>query len=288
MKKDIAIKVSFITLLVNIALALFKFIIGLISHSGAMISDAVHSASDVFSTIIVMVGVTVSHKNEDDEHQYGHEKLESVASIVLSIILASAGLGIGFEGVMLILGDKSEIQTPTSLALIGAVISILVKEWMYHYTKNAAKKIKSDALMADAWHHRSDALSSIGSFIGIFGAIQGFLILEPLASVVICGFILKAAFEIFVSATNKVVDKSLDSEMVKEIEKAIFSIEGVIAIDDLKTRISGNKYFVDVEISVNGEMSLTKAHSISHKVHDEVEKIEDIKHCMVHVNPYPH
>ncbi len=285
MDKKIAMRVSVITLIVNIVLSVIKFFAGVVSNSTAMISDAVHSASDVFSTVVVMIGVSISHEGTDEEHQYGHERLESIAAIVIAIVLAITGAGIGFDGILLIFSGKENIQIPGGLALYAAVISIVVKEWMYWYTRHAALKIKSDALLADAWHHRTDALSSIGSFIGIFGARMGYPILEPLASVLICLFIIKAAYEIFMEAINKIVDKSCDEETLENINKAVYSVENVIKIDDLKTRMFGNKIYVDIEIAVDGEMTLKEAHEISHNVHDKVEEIEGIKHCMVHVNP---
>ncbi len=286
MEKKIAIRVSVITLIVNIILAVIKFFAGVIANSSAMISDAVHSASDVFSTVVVMIGVSVSHEGVDEEHQYGHEKLESIASIVLAVILAITGAGIGIDGILLIFSNRSEIVAPGGIALYAAVLSIIVKEWMFWYTKSAAKKIKSDALLADAWHHRSDALSSIGSFIGIFGARMGFLILEPIASVLISLLVIKAAYEIFIEGMNKTIDKSCDEETTEKIKDVTLNVKGVIAIDDLKTRMFGNKIYIDIEIAVDGSISLNDAHDISHLVHDKVEEIEGVKHCMVHVNPY--
>ncbi len=286
MNKKIAIRVSVLTLIVNIVLSVVKFIVGLIANSSAMISDAVHSASDVFSTVVVMIGVNVSHEGADKEHQYGHERLESIAAIVIAIVLAITGAGIGFDGLLLIFSKNREIPIPAGIALYAAVLSIIVKEWMFWYTRSAALKIKSDALLADAWHHRTDALSSIGSFIGIFGARMGFSVAEPIASVVISLFIIKAAYEIFIEAMNKIIDKSCDEEKLDDIKKAVYSIEGVKGIDDLKTRMFGNKIYVDIEISANGDMSLNEAHELAHKVHDEVEEIEGVKHCMVHVNPF--
>ncbi len=286
MEKKIAIRVSVVTLIVNIVLSIIKLFVGVVGKSSAMVSDAVHSASDVFSTVIVMVGITVSNKEADYEHQYGHEKLESIASIVLSIILVITGAGIGIDGILLILSDRSEIAIPSGITLYVAILSILVKEWMYWYTKSAANKIKSDVLLADAWHHRTDAFTSIGSFIGILGARMGYAILEPIASVLICVFIIKAAYDIFIQATDKTVDKSCDEETINNIKEIVFSVDGVLDIDDLKTRMFGNKIYIDIEIATNGEMKLTDAHDIAHKVHDKVEEIEGVKHCMVHVNPY--
>ena len=196
--EQIAMQVSANSIAVNLMLSIFKLIAGLMASSGAMISDAIHSASDVFSTIIVIIGVKISGKASDEDHPYGHDRFECVASIILAILLGVTGVGIGLTGVQkLTAGHYDTLAVPGVLALAAAVISIVVKEIMYWYTRNAAKKINSGALMADAWHHRSDALSSVGSFVGIFGARMGFPMLDPLASVVICLFVVKAHLRIY-------------------------------------------------------------------------------------------
>lgn len=286
-EKKIALRVSKISIAVNIALSLIKLLAGIIAGSGAMISDAVHSASDVFSTFIVIIGVNLSGKKSDSDHRYGHERLECVASIVLAIVLAATGLGIGYSGLQKVRGTGwGELEIPGAAALAAAVLSIVVKEWMYWYTRGAAKKINSGALMADAWHHRSDALSSVGAFVGILGARMGFPILDPAASIVICVFIESAAFGIFKDAIDKMIDKSCPEATVEEMKKVISELRGVERVDDIKTRIFGSKIYVDVEIAADGNMTLTEAHEIAEGVHDVVENnFSDVKHCMVHVNP---
>lgn len=286
--KDIAMRVSTVSIMVNLLLSFFKLMAGIFGASGAMISDAIHSASDVFSTFIVMIGVTISNKKSDKEHPYGHERLECVASIILAVVLLATGIGIGMNGIQKIIsGMDNVIEVPKSMALIAAIVSILVKEWMYWYTRAAAKKINSGALMADAWHHRSDALSSIGAFIGIFGARLGFPVLDPIASVVICIFIGKAALDIFKDATDKMVDKSCDEETVKEMRSLMMGETGVRGIDVLRTRMFGAKIYVDVEISVDENILLKEAHEIAEQVHEAIEKaFPQVKHCMVHVNPF--
>lgn len=282
----LAMHVSTVSILVNLGLSIFKLLAGLLAHSGAMISDAVHSASDVFSTIIVMVGVSVSGKKSDKEHPYGHERLECIASLLLAIVLFATGAGIGISGVEKIISGNNTIAIPGLLALIAAIISIAVKEWMYWYTRAAAKKINSGALMADAWHHRSDALSSIGSFVGIFGARLGFPIFDPIASVVICLFIIKAAWDIFVDTINKMIDKSCDDQIISQMRNTISSQSGVIDIDLINTRMFGSKVYVDVEISADENLPLKQAHTIAENVHHAIEKdFPQVKHCMVHVNP---
>lgn len=283
--KNEAVKISVVTIIVNIVLSVFKFGAGIIAHSGAMISDAVHSLSDVLSTFVVIAGVKISEKSNDENHPYGHERMECVAAIILSVMLALVGAGIGYNGILKII-FRENLHTPGILALIASVISIATKEWMYWYTRAVAKKLNSDALLADAWHHRSDSLSSVGSFIGIGGAMMGFPILDSFASVVICFFILKAALDIFIGAVNKMVDRACEPEITNQIQEIIISNQDIICLDLLKTRMFGSKIFVDVEIGLSGDVTLEYAHSVADKIHDEIEeKIPLVKHCMVHVNP---
>lgn len=284
---QIAMRVSTVSIVVNLLLSLLKLIAGIVGKSGAMISDAVHSASDVFSTFVVMIGVTISARESDEEHPYGHERMECVAALVLAIVLALTGVGIGYRGILQIIRENAvKCQIPGRMALIAAIISILVKEWMYWYTRGSAKKINSAALMADAWHHRSDALSSIGALFGIAGARMGFPVLDPIASLVICLFILKAAVDIFKDALDKMVDKACPEEKVAQIRTIIMSEEGVLEIDDIKTRLFGAKIYVDVEIAVEATKTLFEAHEIAERVHDAIERsIPEVKHCMVHENP---
>ena len=259
-----AIKISRISILVNLLLSAGKLAAGLLAHSGAMISDAVHSASDVFSTLVVIVGVKLSGKESDREHPYGHERMECVAAILLSGILLATGLIIGWEGIRKILSERSELEAPGILAAAAALVSILVKEGLFRYVRGFARKLDSTALMAEAWHHRSDALSSIGALAGILGARAGFPVLDPLASVVICVFIAKAAADIFRDAVDKMVDHSCDEE----------------------TEDAGNRIYIEMEIAVNGDLPLRQAHDTAERVHDEIERrFPKVKHIMIHVNP---
>ena len=285
--EEIVMRVSRVSIIANAALTLFKLLAGVIAHSSAMVTDAIHSASDVFSTIVVIVGVRISSKASDKDHPYGHERLECVASIVLATILAVTGLGIGYAAVVKIAGgDYSQLAVPGMLALIAAMVSIVVKEAMYQYTRVYAKKIDSGALMADAWHHRSDALSSVGALIGIAGARIGFPIMDPVASLIICLFIEKAAYDIFVDAIDKMVDKACDDEVEELLKECALSQDGVLGVDLLHTRVFANKIYVDIEIRVDGEKKLREAHGIAERVHDAIEQaFPKVKHIMVHVNP---
>lgn len=282
-----AMRVSYVSIAGNIVLSLLKLIAGIVAGSGAMISDAVHSASDVFSTFVVMIGVFLSGRKPDKEHPYGHERMECVASVILAVILAATGLGIGYQGIMNIIGSGSkELTVPGALALAAAVVSIVAKELMFRYTASAAKRINSGALMADAWHHRSDALSSVGAFIGILGARLGAPVLDPIASVVICLFIEKAALDIFRDAMDKMVDKACPDETAEKMREVILSVNGVIGIDEFRTRLFGSRIYVEVDIVMDQHKSLTEAHDTAEAVHDAIEQgFPDVKHCMVHVNP---
>lgn len=285
--KKVANKVSFITIVQNVLLSVFKLFAGIFAHSNAMISDAIHSASDVFSTIIVIIGVKLASKESDKEHPYGHERLECVAAIVLSIVLLYTGIKIGSQAVKDIIGGNYQsLQKPGMLALVAAVVSIVTKEIMYWYTRHYAKKIDSSALMADAWHHRSDALSSVGALVGIGGAMMGFPVMDSIASIVIFVFIAKAAYDIFKDAMDKMVDRSCDDETEKEMRDFVLAQNEVLSVDLLHTRIFGNKIYVDVEIGVNGSYTLRQAHEIAEEVHEGIEKnFPKVKHVMVHVNP---
>ena len=285
--RNVANRVSLFTIIGNVVLSVIKLLAGIIAHSSAMISDAVHSASDVFSTFVVIIGIKLASKKPDKEHPYGHERMECVAAIVLAMVLFITGLGIGLEAVKNIIhGNYGDLQVPGVLALIAAIVSIVSKEAMYWYTRYYAKKIDSSALMADAWHHRSDAFSSIGALIGIGASRLGYPVMDSIASLVIFVFIVKAAFDIFKDAIDKMVDHSCDEETEKQIYECVMKNENVMGIDLLQTRVFGNKIYVDVEIQADASYTLQKAHDIAEAVHDDIEEsFPKVKHIMVHVNP---
>ena len=283
--EKVAVGVSTVTIVINLTLAGFKFLAGFLAHSGAMISDAVHSASDVLATLIVILGVKLAGRDADRSHPYGHERLECVAALILAVILGATGLGIGWSGIRKIAGS-GELAVPGLLALIAAVVSIVVKEAMFWYTWLAAKRINSSALKAEAWHHRSDALSSVGSFAGILGARLGFPALDPVASVVICLFILKAAWDILADALGKMTDHACPPAMEQEMADVILAQPGVLGLDTLNTRLFGDRVYVDVEIQADGDLPLKVTHATAQAVHDTLEcQFPQVKHCMVHVNP---
>lgn len=282
-----AVTVSNVSIIGNSALSLFKLFAGIFANSGAMISDAIHSASDVFSSIIVIIGVKTSRKASDAEHPYGHERFESVAAIVLAVILCITGLFIGHTAIENLSAGAEAIKKPGVLALAAAIVSIVCKEAMYWYTRHYAKKIDSSALMAEAWHHRSDALSSVGALIGIFGARRGLLWLDPVASLIICVFILKAAYDIFRDAIEKMVDRSCSEEMQAELIDCAKAQSGVLGTGKLQTRQFGNRAYVDLEILADGDISLSESAEVSERVHRAIEeRFPKVKHISVRVSPF--
>ena len=286
-ERKIIKRLSVIGIVGNILLVAFKLYAGIAGRSGAMVSDAVHSLSDVFATFVAFIGVRIARKAPDNAHPYGHDRFECLASLLLGLILAGTGLGIGIGGVKTIVsGNYSSLAVPSLIALIAAVVSITVKEAMFRYTMYYAKKLHSSAFTADAWHHRSDALSSVGSLAGIGGAMLGFPVLDSAACVIICLFILKVAYDILRDAVEKLLDTSCGSGYEAGLSAFITAQPGVDSLDVLHSRKFGDKIYIDAEISVGGELSLSEAHEIAERVHNAVEKAyPEIKHIMIHENP---
>lgn len=282
-----AVRVSNVSIIGNVILSLLKLFAGVVANSAAMVSDAIHSASDVFSSIVVIIGVKLSAKDSDEEHPYGHERMESVAAVVLSVVLAITGLFIGHTAIeKLTSGVYEELKMPGVLAAMTAIISIVCKEAMYWYTRHYAKMFDSGALMADAWHHRSDALSSIGSLIGIVGARMGYKWLDPLASLVICIFILKATLDIFMDAMKKMVDHSCSKEISDAITECAKRHPDALGIAGIQTREFGNKIYVDLEVFADGNISLKRSNEIAEQIHDSIEsEFSKVKHIAVAMKP---
>lgn len=281
----VMMRVSAVSVFFNIVLTAFKLVAGIAGKSSAMVADAVHSLSDVAGSGLVMLGAKLSGKESDPEHPYGHERLECVVALILANLLLLIGAGIGYNGIRDLM-DPTAQAVPGMLALSAAVVSLAVKEALFWYTRAAAKKINSVSLMAEAWHHRSDALSSIGSFVGILGAILGYPVLQPLACLLIALMILKVAVDIYRDTLSRLIDHSCSAEAAGELRSVVLGVDGVLGIDDMKTRLFGSRIYVDVEICCSGELKLREAHQIAEAVHDAVENSRsDIKHCMVHVNP---
>lgn len=280
----LGIKASIFTIVINVLLSAIKITAGVIGKSSAMLADGVHTLSDVLTTFVVLIGLKVSSKEADQRHPYGHEKYEPVFAKLLSILLGATGLFIGYEGIKAL--RSGNIQIPGKVALIAAVISIVTKEGMYWYTVKVAKSIKSLSMEADAWHHRSDAFSSIGTFVGILGARMGLRILDPIAAIIVSVFIIKVGVDLYVKSIKGLVDESADDEIIEKIREITLSVKEVKDIKNLKTRIFGNKIYVDIAITVDGNITVTEGHDVAERVHDLIEyAIEDVKHCMIHVEP---
>lgn len=288
-KKDIAMWISFVSMGFNMILAVMKLVAGIMAGSDALISDAIHSASDVVATLIAIIGIVLSSKEADREHPYGHERLECIAAMILGGIVFMTGAGIGWEGVQKVLAiiKGREAEIPQMAALITAITAVLVKEWMYQFTVRAADMIHSAALRADAWHNRADGMASFAVLIGIGGAMLGFPVMDGAACICISFCVLKAALEILKDAVGKMIDKSCGSVMESDMKVLIMQQEGVRGITGLHTRLFGSRIYVDAEIQADGAISLEKAHEIAETIHLSIEEnFPEVKHCMVHMDPY--
>ncbi|MBS4535155.1 cation transporter [Clostridium sp. D2Q-14] len=277
-------KVIWITIFLNTFLSILKIVIGLLANSNAMLADGIHSMSDVGSSLGIIVGLFIAKKPEDKEHQYGHEKAETIATFMLSMLLIAVGLNIGYSSVKLIF--SGDVQVPGVAAIWAAIISIIVKEIQFRISMRTGKKINSDVLIADAWHHRSDALSSIAALIGIIGSRLGYGFLDPLAGLIVSIIVVKVGVEIFIKGTNELMDESLEEEKLIKIVNSVLSHKGVKTINDIKARKHGSMAYVDIEIAVDPNISVIEGHDIAEDVENIVyEKIDNIKSVLVHVNP---
>ena len=276
----------------NLALLLFKFFAGIVGHSAAMLADAVHSLSDFVTDVIVVLFVRISSKPEDAGHDYGHGKYETLATAVIGLVLLGVGVGIFYNGAQAIwrFFCGEQLAEPGMLALVAALLSIVSKELLYRYTVRQGRKLQSQAVVANAWHHRSDALSSIGTAIGIGGAIllgDNWRVLDPVAAVVVSVFILKVSVDLLKPCLDELLEKSLPGEMEDRILSVILSVEGVAAPHHLRTRRIGNHCSIDVHVRVDGHMTLEEAHStataIERKLRDEFGQGTYIN---IHVEPF--
>ena len=288
-RRQLALHVSGTAIIWNALLSACKLCAGVLASSGAMVSDAVHSFSDVISSLIVIVGVSLGNPTPDEKFPYGHERLECVAAIIIAALLCATGGGIGYSGLRKIFfGGTDSLAIPGRLALFVAIVSIALKESLYWYTRAAAKRNDSGILFAAARHHRADALASLGGLIGIWGARMGVPVMDPIACVLISLLVIKVAYDIFVDAVHKLTDMSCDEAEARRLYANILSHHDVLAIDDLRTRLFGDKLYVDVDIGVCGTLSLTEAHDIADRVQVCLTRdFPKVKHCMVHVNPHP-
>ncbi len=275
----------------NVALMIFKLIAGILGHSSAMIADAVHSLSDFVTDIIVLVFVSVSAKPQDRSHDYGHGKFETIATFFIGIALVVAAVGIIVSGVLALIdwAGGADLEAPGQLALWAALLSIAVKEVLYQYTAYKGKKLNSQAVVANAWHHRSDALSSIAAAIGIGGAIllgDRWTVLDPIASIVVGLFLVKVAAGLLRTSIGELTEGSLPEDTEREIEEIITSFPGVSEPHNLRTRRIGNRIAIEAHIRMDGSVSLLKAHDLTSKVERKLkERFGDDTHITLHMEP---
>lgn len=276
---------------VNVILLAFKFIAGILGHSAAMIADAVHSLSDFITDLIVLIFVHISGKPQDKSHDYGHGKYETLALTIIGIALIIVAVGIFYNGALRIAAwlNGQELETPGMLALWAALVSIILKELTYRYTIHNARKLDSPALEANAWHHRSDALSSIGTAIGIGGAVllgKRWTVLDPIASIVVGAFIVKVAVELILQGMRDLLEHSLPDEIEDEIIRIAQSEPDVIGPHDLRTRRIGNRYAIELHILMNGNISLTRAHDHADSIERQLkERFGQNTHVAIHMEP---
>ena len=270
-------KVTFIGGITNLLLLIFKFVAGFLGNSAAMIADAVHSLSDFLTDIVVVFFVKISSRKEDANHNYGHGKFETLATVIIGIVLGIVGIGIMKNGVLAIIDTiKGNLpQAPNILALIAAIISILTKEILYRYTVRKGKKYNSPAVVANAWHHRSDALSSIGTTIGVGGAIllgASWRILDPIAAVIVSIFILQTAFQLSKAGIDELLEKSLPREIEERVIELILSVNKTRSPHHLRTRRIGNNYSINVHVRMENNISLLEAHDIATEIERKIKK----------------
>ncbi|MBM7624622.1 cation diffusion facilitator family transporter [Sporohalobacter salinus] len=277
-------KISIITLISNLILTGVKVVIGFYFHSQALLADGLHSASDVVSTVIVMIGNVIAKEPPDEDHPYGHGKAEAIATKILGISLIIGGFGILKETITLIIANQ--ITVPGTLVLWAALGSIVIKEMMYQYTYRVGKKVNHQALIADAIHHRTDAFSSIAALIGAGGARFGYPILDPIAGLIVALFILKTGIEIFQDAANELMDAAPKQEVFDEIFEIIKSIDDVIGVENLKIRSHGPNYFIDVRVIVDNQLSVIEGHEVAVQVRSEIKQWNNnIQEVLVHIDP---
>ena len=278
---------------VNVLLLVFKFVAGIMGHSAAMVADAVHSLSDFVTDVIVLVFVHISGKPKDKSHDYGHGKYETLALTIIGLMLLAVAAGIFHEGMVKIVSWSrgGRLEAPTMLAFWAALLSILLKEGIFHYTMLEARKLNSQALEANAWHHRSDALSSIGTAIGIGGAVflgGRWAVLDPLASVIVGIFIAKVSFDLLRGGIGDLMEQSLPDEVEEEILRLAGSVEGVEEPHNLRTRRIGNHYAIELHIRMDGNIPLRLAHDRASEVEELLKKqYGEDTHVVVHVEPFP-
>jgi cation diffusion facilitator family transporter len=269
----------------NLVLAVLKGGIGLLTGSVALVADAFHSVSDTFSSMIVLIGLSYSRLPADHNHHYGHGKAESIVAKIVAVMLLTGGLGIAWSALGMI-ATQGGISVPASVALWAAGLSIFAKEAMYQYTIRVARRIGSSAVKADAWHHRTDALSSIAAFVGIGGAMMGVPILDPIAGIVVAGMIVWAAVGIYWSAAMELMDPAPSPELMEELRCDTLGIAGILAVHEIRGRQNGPKIFIDLKIGVPGELTVLEGHGLASQAkHVILRRHPEVEDVLVHVNP---
>lgn len=283
---------SWVGIIGNLLLSLLQGIIGWISGSRALVADAIHSASDLVSSVTVLIGIRAANKPPDKEHPYGHGKWESISAIVISILLIIVAIEIAWSAVQVFWGEPP--QVPLTIAFVAIIISIVGKELMYQYKYRLGKRINSPALIADAWHHRSDVLSSLAVLLGVGGAIIGekigfeqLVYLDPIAGIIVAIFIARIGYLVLKESSFMVLEEVLSEEDSQHFLETVKSIPGVIHIDDLRARKHGQYYILDIKISVDAALSVKEGHDIAHHVKDKLmQEHQDVNDVWVHVNPH--
>lgn len=284
-------KVTIVGSIVNFLLLVFKFFAGIAGHSAAMLADAVHSLSDFITDIVVIVFVRIAGKPEDKGHDYGHGKYETLATAIIGLLLLCVGFGIFWNGASSIYTflRGRQLESPGVVALVAALVSIVSKEILYQYTVIQGKKLNSQAVIANAWHHRSDALSSIGTAIGIGGAIllgDHWRVLDPVAAVVVSFFIMKVSVRLLIPCVDELLEKSLPEDVEKEIEQTVLSFPGVSQPHHLRTRRIGNYYAIELHVRMDGKITLEEAHSTATAIENKLkEMFGKGTHVGIHVEP---
>lgn len=271
-------KITLIGSVVNFLLLAFKFVAGIAGHSAAMLADAVHSLSDFVTDIVVIVFVRISNKPQDKEHDFGHGKYETLATAIIGLLLAGVGFGILWNGASSIWAflRGEPLGEPGIVALVAALVSIVSKEVLYQYTVIKGKRLNSQAVIANAWHHRSDALSSIGTALGIGGAIllgEDWRVLDPVAAVIVSFFIIKVAFQLLIPCVEELLEKSLPDEMEKEIEQTLLSFPGVSEPHHLRTRRIGSYCAIEVHVRMDGNITLHESHETATAIEHKLKEI---------------
>lgn len=286
-------RVTIVGSVVNLLLVVFKFVAGLLGSSSAMIADAVHSLSDFVTDIVVIVFVNISGKPEDEDHRYGHGKYETLATVIIALALFAVGVGILVDGAKDVAAvvNGAVLPAPSMIALIAAALSIVAKELLYRYTAHVGRKLDSQAVVANGWHHRSDAFSSIGVLVGIGGAMllgEKWRVLDPLAAIVVSAFIIKVAVDLIKPCLDELLERSLPAEVEQEIEQIILSEEGVTSPHHLRTRRIGNRYAIEVHIRMDGNLTLSEAHRITTAVEQKLKsRYGSATHVGIHTEPTP-